>query len=487
MALSATASAAPSHRPWRAIAVDIALVSAGRLTLSAIVWYLGYHALSDDDFARTVIAQRFAEAPAWDPSGTSWLPLPFYVQGTVHAVFGSSLAVARATAWVLGIAAAIALYASARVLGLGRAAAIVAAVLVSLVPLNAALGIAAVPDGPVAALLVLAAALVTKPNGEPAREPLRFLLAALALALASASRYEAWPVSAAFVVLALLSAARARDLRFAGAGAIALVVPALWMLHGALHHGSALFFERRVTSYRAALGEPTAPFLEQLLRFPLALVRSEPSVTVFVLVSLALALATRTLTSAGLRRVLRPALLLGALLAFLVLGELAGSGATHHPERALLAIWLWLVLASAGLVATSLRALRGLHVRLAAASAAVAAVALAALVRQPAGLTAHLRAAEIAAGELARERVPEGEELLVLTPDYGYFAVMATFGRPRSAAPLADRDPRRAPSAPVSLAGRAEWLVLPAAEAARRAEALDPRGERAGFVLARLR
>ena len=37
------------------------------------------------------IAQQFAHAPRVDPSGTSWLPLPFWLSGASMMVLGSGL------------------------------------------------------------------------------------------------------------------------------------------------------------------------------------------------------------------------------------------------------------------------------------------------------------------------------------------------------------------------------------------------------------
>ena len=61
-----------------------------------LVLALGFDHVSDDDYARVTIAQSFAHAPRLDPSGTSWLPFPFWALGSVMAVFGRSLEVARA-------------------------------------------------------------------------------------------------------------------------------------------------------------------------------------------------------------------------------------------------------------------------------------------------------------------------------------------------------------------------------------------------------
>src|SRR5262245_47177245 len=77
----------------------------------------GLRALSDDDYSRVTIAQRFAEQPRLDPSGTSWLPFPFWVTGAVMKLLDPSLDVARATSSVLAVGAAWLLFAAGRIWG----------------------------------------------------------------------------------------------------------------------------------------------------------------------------------------------------------------------------------------------------------------------------------------------------------------------------------------------------------------------------------
>src|SRR5579863_3185512 len=96
-------------------------VTLAALKLAVSVWVLthGFSHVSDDDYARTVIAEQFAHAPRLDPSGTSWLPLPFWVLGTSMMALGRSLAVARSVAVVLGTAAVVLPYAALRSRGAG--------------------------------------------------------------------------------------------------------------------------------------------------------------------------------------------------------------------------------------------------------------------------------------------------------------------------------------------------------------------------------
>ncbi|HEX3855498.1 MAG TPA: hypothetical protein VHW01_31260, partial [Polyangiaceae bacterium] len=55
---------------------ELALLLAARGIACVLAWDNGFRALSDDDYARISIAQRFAHTPHIDPSGTSWLPAP---------------------------------------------------------------------------------------------------------------------------------------------------------------------------------------------------------------------------------------------------------------------------------------------------------------------------------------------------------------------------------------------------------------------------
>ncbi len=57
---------------------ELALLFAARGLACVAAWRAGFRALSDDDYARISIAQHFTREPSFDPSGTSWLPAPFW-------------------------------------------------------------------------------------------------------------------------------------------------------------------------------------------------------------------------------------------------------------------------------------------------------------------------------------------------------------------------------------------------------------------------
>src|SRR5271163_1729963 len=127
--------------------IDVAILWALKLAVGAYTLHAGFSHISDDDYARTTIAEQFAHAPRLDPSGTSWLPLPFWLAGSWMMLAGRSLASARAIAFVLGVAGVIAPYVAMRAIGVTRVAARDAAAIAMAVPWNVWLGVATVPDG----------------------------------------------------------------------------------------------------------------------------------------------------------------------------------------------------------------------------------------------------------------------------------------------------------------------------------------------------
>ena len=432
-------------------AVDKLAVVAAKLGASLVILGVGFVAVSDDDYARVVIAQRFAELPSLDPSGTSWLPLPFWVYGTAFALFGTPLCVARAVAIVLGMQAALFVWLGARWLGAGRAGALTAGLLAGLFPWSVWLGAAPLPEVPAAGLLALGVA------GLASELVHRRIIGATAVAAACFCRYEAWPIALVFALFTVTDARRLRDRRLLGGALLAISPIVAWLLHGVVRHGDALFFWKRVAGYRQALGG-SAPLFERVLSIPLALVREEPG----VMLLLALLLS-------GLRpwrRWIRPLLASLALIVFLMLGELGGGGPTHHAARALLPVW-YIVCLAAG---ESLGRRVSEHARawvLAPALALAGSWILQGAVRRD----FPDRGAALDIGGRARELGAPG--LLIDAPDYAHLAVTAAFGGPQVAVPIDSHDPRRArpPDVFASEAalrqalGSQRWLVASRAHA----------------------
>jgi hypothetical protein len=394
----------------------------------------GFRALSDDDYARISIAQRFAESASFDPSRTSWLPAPFWVYGTMFRVFGTGLTVARVTAIALSTAATLLVYVAARLFGACRPGALAGAALSALLPYSALLGIAAVPEVPCAALILFGVATLAH------RDPRLRALGGLSLALACLSRYEAWPVAAVFAGFNLCDATKNR--RLVAGAAIALLGAVLWLLVGRAEHGHALFFVTRVASYRRALAPASSsPLALRLLEYPGFLLRGEPELSaLFIVVACA---AWRDADRQKLVPYRRSGLALLALLAFLMFGNIQGGVPTHHAARVLLPVWFFAcVLGGHGLAHLVARSAGGARVTL--LSLCVAAVLVGLLVRPkflPQESFAE-RELELAAGSEAKRRGIAA--LAVDTTDYGYLAVQAAFGSPTRSSPLDDRDPRHA-------------------------------------------
>lgn len=445
----------------------IAAILGVEIAVSAVVLGTGFVAVSDDDFSRAVIAERFAVAPSLDPSGTSWLPLPFFVLGTVMAALGRSLAIARAVAVAQSAAALLLVYRAARMLGLSERAAAAAAVIAAAIPTAARLGVSFQPEALTAGLVVFGAASAAR------RGRLR-LPGGVALGAATLCRYEAWPAAFVFFVLCVADAWRgSRPSRAANgeppnelgersgaallwpSAVFAIAPAAAWMIHGASAHGSAVFFLHRVAAYRAALGPPES-FGAALAAYPLALLGAEPEL---VVVAVALVGARRD------RRFLaspfaRPASILAAVFAFLVAGRLAGGAPTHHDERPLLSVFWGLSIVVAGLLFDGERLFRGGSEMVAPLSeqapwnarrrwlvllsslAALSALARLVVSHEP----LFDRRRELAIGTEARRALGERDRLLVDTADFGYFAVIAALGAPERADAFDRRDPRDAPA-----------------------------------------
>jgi hypothetical protein len=400
-------------------------VGAAKLLVSLAVLAAGFHAVSDDDYARSVIAQRFALAPSFDPSGTSWLPLPFWIYGIAFRLFGDSLEVARVVSVLLGIGSVLALLVAARWLGAGRLGALAGALVAALFPWSAWLGAAPVPELPTAALSILAAASLASTEGRVR------LLGGLAIGAACLCRYEAWPIACVFAAYSAWDAFRAKNRALAVSAVVALTPIGLWLLHGIFVHGDALFFWKRVAEYRHALGDGPS-FRERLLRVPSRLFGDEPELWVGLLLV--------GVQRASLASYARPALASLALLGFLLAGELAGGGPTHHTGRAVLPVWLLVALALGHELER--RASEPLAKPWVLLGGALAMVGLGWAWRSGTPPAFPDRRDAVAIG--ARAKALGAPALLIDSPDYSYLAVTAAFGAPHAAEPFDDRDPRRA-------------------------------------------
>jgi len=310
-----------------AIAIDVALLCAIKLIIGAYVLWLGFDHVSDDDYARTVVAEQFAQVPRLDPSGTSWLPLPFWIVGAAMRLGGRSLAVARMTAIALGTASVALPFAAM------RAAALIAVGIAMALPWEAWLGVATVPEAWTGALIAAAVIGMAKDRARP--------WAAVTLFGASLSRYEAWPACGVLAALCVLRAFQGRAPRREVACAlVAIAGPLLWMGWNLHAHGSALHFLARVSSFRRSLGPQDLSLEDKLLEYPRALVQATPEAAVLGAWGI-----LGYISSAHLRARWRwGAASALAIAVCLVAGELGDGAPTHHPERALSPVW-WLLIA----------------------------------------------------------------------------------------------------------------------------------------------
>jgi hypothetical protein len=445
---------AASSAPWR----DLIWLALLRLGVSAGVGLYGVVALSDDDYARVTIAQSFAARPRLDPSGSSWLPFPFWVMGGVMKLLDSSLDVARTITALEAVAATWILFAAGRRWGFSEKRALVFAALATVTPSVALLGSVTVPELPTAALALFAVAAATAPP-RPTTADRAPLLAGAAIFGATLSRYEAWPVAVAISVILWKRRGGERPWKRAAWAALPLLGPAFWIVHNRVAHGDAIAFVRRVSNYRAALGQgaSSAPFT-----YLLGLIAGSPAVmlALSLLVVAALRSSDRAASVANLARFRAWAYTAALLLVFLLAGQLAGGAPTHHPERALLLVWLFALFAVVDLAQ---------FVRPRAWLAVPVLLLLALDYRSTFGDGGVRRDMEERAGQQLRALVPRGERVYAATTDYGYFAIMAAFGRPHDVV-VDSQDPRvkrttllRDPwNAVVRMrAENASWLVAP--------------------------
>jgi len=411
---------------------ELALLFGARGLACVAAWRAGFRALSDDDYARLSIAQRFAQEPHIDASGTSWLPAPFWAYGTALRSFGTGLGVARTVAIVLALAATVLVYVAARVLGTSRIAAVVAAVLsCMLVPYSAFLGVATLPEVPCAALLLLSAATLAQSH------PLLRALGGGSLILACLSRYEAWPIAAAFAAFCLWDALRQRRVVYLGCAALALAGPALWLILSHFNHGDAWFFVGRVTAYRRALGVSDIPLWRRLIEYPWALLWN--ALGLCILFPIFYFLARRTPELDG-PRYARCTVALLAMLAFLMLGSVRDGVPTHHAARVLLPLWFFGCVVAGREFARRATDPAGRR-RVVVVVAAITSIPLVQGLHLPSNEGFAERALELEAGNAARRETNLG--LAIDTSDYGYFAVQAGFGSPLGTSVFDDHDPRR--------------------------------------------
>lgn len=374
----------------------------------------GFDHVSDDDYARVTIAETFAHAPRVDPSGTSWLPFPFWWTGTFLAVLGRSLTVATIASILLASLGATLPYLALRSVSVDRPRALAATAFALVTPWLVWLGAATVPES-FTATATAAAIIVLASRPSPA-------FAAL-LACACLSRYEAWPIAAVAAITLAVLAARARSRRALAIALACAAAPLVWMIWNAHVHGSPIHFFHRVSSFKRAIGAGSTSTVEALLFYPRILVTARPEVVAAALAGL---FALRDVTLR--KRWLIPLLAALAQLVFLAVGNARDGAPAHHPERALVGVFVLLALFAVD-ACVSLAP----RVRIAALSvtALLWLFTARAFTDPPGRSSAEDRRPQLARGADLRARaVPH----VTITPcAFEHFALLAAYGAPENA------------------------------------------------------
>jgi 4-amino-4-deoxy-L-arabinose transferase-like glycosyltransferase len=392
--------------------------------------------------------------------------------------FGLSPAVAVGVGVALGVVSVWLVHAAARRLTDDDTTAFWAAALVAVLPWSARLGASAVPELPVAAcsLYALTTLLPARlplsgtergPGGEESTETngRARIIGAILLLAASLSRYEPWFLAGGFALFCLWDARKSRASLFAAA--LALLGPAVWSIWNAHAHGSPTHYLDRVAAYKQAIDQ--GAIAERLTAYFLAVFRAEPEL---MAAATLLVWVARDALRTELRRWSRPVILLVVLLVTLTISSVKGGAPTHHPERALLALHLFvaIVVARAAVLASRAELLQPRHVVIALLvfGGGIASLRATLLFKES---VAHRRA-ELAIGREIRDTVPAGERVFLEVVDYGYFAVLAASERPWDFELSGKVDPARGGEA----LGEAEVLARARAAGIRTAVARDAGG-----------
>lgn len=404
---------------------ELGALAALKLAASLLFILWGFQGISDDDFSRTATAQTFSVAPSLDPSASSWLPLPFWLNGAVMAVFGPSWTTARGLAVVLGILSVWTVRVAAGWLVKDRTSAFVGAAIVAILPWSLRLGVSPVPELPTAALSLLALASLAAPSGE------RRLLGAAALLVGSLCRYEPWFLSAGFVGVIAYETARARKVEAANvlACATVAVAPIGWMIWNQHRYGDPLMFLHMVSSYKDAIDHGAT--LQRATAYLYATTRAEPELLILAGV-LAWRARREDLRELG-NGFAKPALVALFLFVTLTVSNLKGGAPTHHNERAVLVIHLGLAVFVGALLVEGLRQQRlGRPFHRVAFAAVLFPIGFGlrswVLYREA---YAH-RETELAIGAEVKRHVPPNDKVLVEVLDYGFYAIEVGSERPWS-------------------------------------------------------
>jgi hypothetical protein len=292
---------------------------------------LGFDHISDDDFSRVTIAQGFAHKASLDPSGTSWLPFPFWILGFGMKILGRQLDTARGLSIFFASAAAPLPWIAMRLIGLPKLRGFLAWLFAFGMPWAVWVGAATVPESFSTSLSV--AAVIALGNRADDVELSRRAKIAFGAAMMAAclSRYETWPMAAVLAIALALRWWKKRDQVTMIALTLCIAGPLLWMAWNAHAHDGPLHFFRRVATYHERYGAKDSTFDAATL-FPKLLLALRPEV---IMPGFLLSLVA--LSDEDMRKRWGTALLAAwSVVVFLSIGNARDGSATHHSERALL-------------------------------------------------------------------------------------------------------------------------------------------------------
>lgn len=422
----------------------------------ACIWVArayGFFALSDDDFSRIVISQRFSTDPRLDPSGSSWLPMPFWITGLVMRVVASTIEVAQMTSWVVACGCGVLLYGCARFSGVQARASWLGALVWTLMPVSIFTGAASVPELPTATLCACAILMLRRITTKKA------IFASILLFLATLCRYEAWFVAACVTIPIGIVGYKRRTTKggwmWLAAIAIATAGPLSWLVWNHVTYGNALHFHHRVASYWFALRQPDE-WKFALPSYPISLVMDAPEWTIAMLGAGGVGVyrwrrdvSRSSKSNEKCHKVSHPLsswtaslVVCAAVVLALSIAQLTGGAPTHHPERTLMFIWAvgWVicmdVLLQKPAYSMHISIQTKHHWRLVAAGLIVTTIATSQVVRtqRMAPTYGVDRTDELQLGKWLRTNT--NEPVLMAATDFGYFAVQAAMYQGTNQSPL---------------------------------------------------
>lgn len=236
----------------------LALLLAGRAVIQLLLYRAGFEALVADDFARTVLAARWAQAPFLLWRG-NWLPFHTYLYGTALRLAWDLVWVPRFLSLAFGAASIVLMAQVGAVLFDNRLAGLTAGILLAANPTH--IWLSATPLTEIAyTSLVLGCALCLICYLKAGQ--LRLLLAsALLLALANGFHYESWLASVIFSLclggIAALQASRRitsrrQVLLTIGAAGLPWALPAAWVIGNYQASGEWFSFLTAIQAYKLA-------------------------------------------------------------------------------------------------------------------------------------------------------------------------------------------------------------------------------------------